>query len=458
MVQIIGRGVLAEPAKGGVLNTWAGTGFIIDESGIAVTNNHVVTGAASLEVLVNGESHNAKVLGVSECSDLAVIKIDGDGFSPIEWASQSTDVNVDVWALGYPLADSTLAVTRGIVSKIDSSVSTPWASVDGVLEHDARIREGSSGGPLVTEDGAVVGINYAGNSEHDINLAIDAQVARPIIAQLRESKNVDSLGINGSAFRTENGSASGIWIWSVQSGSSASNAGIVAGDVLLSVEGLPVGTDGSMKDYCDVIRSRDEGAVMSLEVFRPDTAQVLTGEFNGRAIKAIDDDSSSPEAPHPPPPTPPSRVAIEDASGRISVVIPAAWNQVDGRSYEDQPTLIASADLSRFAVDRVDVSGLVVLVVDGPNDIGQQNAKRGLAGAEPPANCWLDRVDTYQDNWVEGAFARYDCRGGARQVRFLLVPDDDREFFFHLFVNLANDESDAEFGNILDSLLIDPIY
>ena len=85
-----------------------GSGFIIEQSGIAITNNHVVTGSALLKVWIGGDTgrtYNAKVLGVSECSDLAVIDIDGEGFPFLEWHAGPISVGTDVYAAGFPLGE-----------------------------------------------------------------------------------------------------------------------------------------------------------------------------------------------------------------------------------------------------------------------------------------------------------------------------------------------------------------
>ena len=137
-----------------------GSGVIIDDSGVAVTNNHVVTGAAILRVFVGGESQprNARIVGVSECSDLAVIDIEGDGYPYLEWFDGQIYAGLDVFAAGFPLGDPEFTLTKGIVSKARTRGETNWASV---IEHDANINPGNSGGPLVTTDGKVIGINYA---------------------------------------------------------------------------------------------------------------------------------------------------------------------------------------------------------------------------------------------------------------------------------------------------------
>src|SRR5512145_836418 len=109
---------------------YIGSGFIIDPSGIAVTNNHVVTGAALVKVYVGDEDEprSAKVLGVSECSDLAVIDIEGDGYPYFEWSEQEVKEGTKVYAVGYPGGLYTL--TDGIISATGVSGRTVWSSVD----------------------------------------------------------------------------------------------------------------------------------------------------------------------------------------------------------------------------------------------------------------------------------------------------------------------------------------
>ena len=139
---------------------------------------------------------------------------------------------IPIFAAGYPGADDPgnidldYTLTSGIISSTSADGETNWASVDAVLQHDAQILGGNSGGPLVDEDGLVVGINYAGNLEFNTNYAISALEARPIIQQLARDVDVDSLGINGEAVFGDFGS--GIFVRSIESGSPADRAGIKA--------------------------------------------------------------------------------------------------------------------------------------------------------------------------------------------------------------------------------------
>ena len=120
-IQIEAEGTFIDPQFGYMANAAGrGSGFIIDPSGIAITNNHVVTGAALLKVWVGGDTtkeYNARILGVSECSDLAVIDIEGDGFPYLSWYDKPTQVGLEVYLAGFPLGDPEFTMTKGIVSK-----------------------------------------------------------------------------------------------------------------------------------------------------------------------------------------------------------------------------------------------------------------------------------------------------------------------------------------------------
>lgn len=286
-VQIEAQGTFIDPEVGLMLNVAGrGSGFIIDPSGIAVTNNHVVTGAALIKVWVGGESQprNARILGVSECWDLAVIDIEGDGFPYLDLHQGEINPGLEVYAAGFPLGDPEYTLTKGIVSKAKADGKTSWASIPAVIEHDARIRGGNSGGPLVDNQARVVGINYAGNNVYDMNFAIRAQDAMKVIEVLRSGKDFESIGVNGQAVMSEDGSLSGIWVASVQSGSPAGKAGIQGGDIITRMEGLVLATDGTMGDYCDILRTRGSDSTIAIEVLRFDTQEYLSGELNGQPL------------------------------------------------------------------------------------------------------------------------------------------------------------------------------
>lgn len=199
VVQIDVTGTFVDPEKGEVPHIEGrGSGYIITEGGLAITNNHVVTGASKIKVRVPGKGEvPAKVLGASECADLAVIDIDGEGYDFLEFADNAATTGQEVFAVGYPLGVWETTLKKGVVERVKGPKATDWAAVPGVMQHSAEIKPGNSGGPLVNEDGRVVGVNYAGTSRHFY--AITAGAAVPIVDKLRKGKSVESLGINGQA-------------------------------------------------------------------------------------------------------------------------------------------------------------------------------------------------------------------------------------------------------------------
>jgi serine protease Do len=268
-----------------------GSGFIITPDGLAVTNNHVVNGASFIEVFVGGEkeARPAKIIGVSECDDLALVDIDGDGFTPITWSDDVPEPGQEVFAAGFPLGDPEPTLTRGVISKAKADGDRQWASVASTVEHDANIQPGNSGGPLLTTSGEVIGVNYSGGDSRGSGTnqfwAISASLAQPIVESLKKADNL-AIGINPEAFVTEDGVA-GVWVQSVTDGSPSAAVGLKPGDIITTLKGLPVGTDGSMSDFCKILRSANEGVPLTLEAVRLDTNEILEGEIYGREFEVI---------------------------------------------------------------------------------------------------------------------------------------------------------------------------
>jgi hypothetical protein len=154
--------------------------------------------------------------------------------------------------------------------------------------HDATINPGNSGGPLIDSNGKVVGVNYAAFKSADQYFAIGQDVAMPIIDQLKSGEDVDTLGINGTALISDDGSFYGIWISSVASGSPADRVGIKGGDLLTTLEGYPIASDGTMSDYCDIVRTHSPGDMIGVEVIRVSTLEYMEGQLNGDPLAVVD--------------------------------------------------------------------------------------------------------------------------------------------------------------------------
>jgi len=257
-------GSLASPTPGGSgVPQGAGTGFIIDPSGIIVTNNHVVEGAQSLRVVLpppDNRSFDAQLVGRDPQTDLAVIKIAAPNLPTVPLGNSGALRPGDwVVAVGNAL-DLTggPTVTQGVVSATGrDQQEPPTASAPNaagptlydLIQTDAAINPGNSGGPLVNLQGQVVGINTLGSSQaQGIGFAISIDGAKPIIDRLRQNGTVTRayLGIGGLSVtppvaaqlglqRTD-----GVVVEQLVTGGPAATAGLQQGDVITAIGGVPV--------------------------------------------------------------------------------------------------------------------------------------------------------------------------------------------------------------------------
>lgn len=385
VVRVTTRGTFVKP-EFGQSDTLAGSGsaFIIDQSGLAVTNNHVVAGAAAIEVFTDGSSTAipAQLVATSECSDLAVIDLAGDGYQPISWAGSDPEVGKSVEALGFPNGVSSLSVTDGIVSDTGQAGSTSWSSITSLLRHDAQLVPGNSGGPLVA-DGVVVGVNVAASVAGQF--AIPMSVALPVVDQLVTGIGVDSIGVNATAVHDDATNASGVWVSSVEPGSRADAVGLLPGDVISRMRGLRIATDGTLADYCAVLRSAGNGEI-PIEVTRGDT--YLAGSLGGQLLEmkliALSDTQESVAKPPATVTAPPtgipydSFVNVTDDTGSLSFDLPAAWS--DHRTAPIQfasamrPTIAGAVNvdaLDTAAGSTYDVAGVAAIVFDAASPIDE---------------------------------------------------------------------------------------
>ncbi|GAB4198944.1 MAG: hypothetical protein OHK0022_18750 [Roseiflexaceae bacterium] len=291
VVRIVAEGAFIEPSIGErEVKIGGGSGFIIDPTGIAVTNNHVVTGAGRIKVFLDGEedARDAEILGASECSDLAVIKIDGENFPYLNWSDQDIAVNTAVHVTGYPDGDSEFTSVSGTISRAKANGESDWSAVKTVFEHTAPTRPGNSGSPVVNDQGRVVGIDYAGIQEEQRHFAISWTEALKIVNGLRKGENISSIGINGVAVsgEVEGKNISGIWVRSVRAGSPADKARIEAGDLITNIAGIPMAKESTMTEYCDVIRQNNNKTI-DIEVLRYAKQQIMKGQINGRELEIV---------------------------------------------------------------------------------------------------------------------------------------------------------------------------
>jgi serine protease Do len=468
VVQIEAVGSFMDPEEGRLSNVPGfGSGFIIDPSGIAVTNNHVVTGGALFRVYVSGRERpvNARVLGVSECLDLAVIDLQGDGYPYLEWYEGEAEVALPVYSAGFPLGEPQYALTSGIISKDDDYGETSWSSVDYVLMHDADIRPGNSGGPLVTADGQVVGVNYAGDDENRQNFAIPGAIARAAVETLRSGVDIDSLGLNAEAF--DDGDLAYIYVYSVESGSPADVVGILPGDLIVELEGLIMGLNNEMVEYCDILASHDRNDVLSVVVYRPDTDELLEGQINGRPLEPefsiSGDDSTRPGD---------DEIGVADDqegytfesvssdAGVINLEVPTAWSdraERDWISADDElwgTQYLASPDLEAF-FDDWNVPGVIFGFSETLQDELTPDDLLELRTYDEACD-YNGRIEWPEDSFYSGAYDEYvDC-GGQDVTTWVvaLLPESEEYMLGIELYGPTSDDLDA-LDHILDTFYIE---
>ena len=280
--------------------TATGSGIIISEDGYILTNNHVIsTGsddisnsnsyyqiseASKITVTLFGDTteYEASIVGKDEETDLAVIKIDKTGLTKAEFAdSDSIKVGEFAMAVGNPVGmDST--VTCGIVSAVNREVTDSDGKTYTLIQTDAAINSGNSGGALVNSEGKVIGINtlkLSGTGIEGIGFAIPINSTTDVTSQLIEYSKVKRpyIGITGMDLTEELAKANnlvvGVYVKSVEDFSSAEKAGIKPGDVIIEEDGTKIST---MDDLNKIKNSHKIGDEMKIKVNRDGQERELT--------------------------------------------------------------------------------------------------------------------------------------------------------------------------------------
>ena len=236
-----------ESEQKGQMAAGLGSGVVVSEDGLILTNNHVIEGAEQIAVALSsaGEPAEARVLGTDPETDLAVLKIKARGLAPIAFAPpDSVQVGDVVLALGNPFGVGQ-TVTQGIVSATGRN-RLGINTFENFIQTDASINPGNSGGALVDVQGRLVGINTAifsqSGGSQGIGFAIPASLARQVLNQIVAKGRVDRgwLGVAATDAQSDKGKATGSLITGVQRGGPAAKAGIQPGDIVLSIGDKPV--------------------------------------------------------------------------------------------------------------------------------------------------------------------------------------------------------------------------
>lgn len=253
-----------------------GTGIIMSADGYIVTNAHVIAGGKRcLVTLDTGVTYDALLVGMDEFEDLAVLKVDAQDLPAAEFGnSDLAAVGDPVYAIGNPLGVKLRGtLTDGLISAIDRDVKVDGRAMT-VIQTNAALNNGNSGGPLINSSGQVIGINTlkmgmlkdADVSVEGLGFALPVSSVSFVINDLiavGEFRGTPSIGVTVSAQAVDNGSV--LVVYSVTDGSGAQEAGIREGDVILAADGQPMSLTS---DLLEVRRNHNINDTMTLTIYR----------------------------------------------------------------------------------------------------------------------------------------------------------------------------------------------
>ena len=260
-------------------NNWSiGSGFIVDSSGYIVTNHHVV-GSADSEVYVTlygGDTVKGETVWSNSELDLAIVKIQVSGLPYMKLAdSKNITIGETVYAIGNPLGfEFQRTVTSGIVSGKNRSINLNGTYMEDLIQTDASINSGNSGGPLINKNGEVIGINTIKvESAEGIGFAIPVNQIKPIIEKIKETGEFREvyLGIRGydkemiSSIDSTIRLKKGIYVYEVERNSPAEKAGIEENDIILSIQNEEIETMCGLRE---VLYSKNVGEVVNMTLIR----------------------------------------------------------------------------------------------------------------------------------------------------------------------------------------------
>ena len=257
----------------------SGSGFIVTSDGFVLTNYHVVENSSSITVtLYDGSSYEAELIGCDASNDIAVLKIDDEGLSPVTFGnSDELVVGEEVLAIGNPLGELTFSLTRGIISALNRDITLSGGLRMRLIQTDCAINSGNSGGALFNMYGEVIGITnakYSGSgsqaSVDNIGFAIPVNAVVNIVEQIMTKGQISTpyLGVsvsNVSGDLTAYGIPAGAHVSEVVEGSPAADAGLLPRDIITAVNGTAISGSGQLSD---IVHASAVGDVLVLSVYR----------------------------------------------------------------------------------------------------------------------------------------------------------------------------------------------
>ncbi len=264
--------------------TVSGSGFFVSDQGYIITNNHVVAGTKDVKIILSdGKQENATIVGTDQYSDIAVLKTDGK--VPAVAALGNSDLlkpGESVIAIGSPLGDFKNTVTVGVVSATGRTIGTDAGyEIEGLIQTDAAINQGNSGGPLVNLAGEVIGINnliVRGNANTDtvaegLGFAIPINTAQAVASQIMQKGYFSRpyMGISYQAITPEIAAAYnlpvqwGVYISNLAANSPASKAGLQQGDIITGLDNVQF---DQTHNYLNLLYTHKPGDTLTVDILR----------------------------------------------------------------------------------------------------------------------------------------------------------------------------------------------
>ncbi len=268
-----------------------GSGFIISEDGLIVTNNHVIAGATTVTVkFADGSEHEATIIGTDPLTDIALIDIEGTDLPTVAFgSSEAMRVGDEVIAMGNPFGLGG-TVTTGIVSAKDRDIrSGPF---DAFIQTDAAINRGNSGGPLFNDQGEVIGVNTAifspNGASAGIGFAVPSDLVSTVVTDLEDDGKIDRgwLGVQIKPVSDEVASVLGLnagqgtMIEKVMDDTPAQKAGLQSGDIVLSFDGTKI---EEARDLTRAVAGTAPETTSKIEVLRKGETLTLDVTLDNRA-------------------------------------------------------------------------------------------------------------------------------------------------------------------------------
>ena len=286
----------------------AGSGFILSADGYILTNYHVVENSDSITVsLYDGTEYDAALVGCDESNDIAVLKIDAEGLTPVVLGdSDNLNVGDQVVAIGNPLGELTFSLTTGVVSALNREVTLSSNLTMDLIQTDCAINSGNSGGALFNLYGEVIGITnakYSSSSSSseasidNIGFAIPMNHVKNIVKSIIETGSITKpyIGVTVTAVSSEAqayGLPNGAAVRSVEENSPAAQGGLEANDIITEVNGTAITSSSDLVSY---VGERTPGDELNLKVYRQGQTldiTVVIGEKTQSAMPATTTDDA----------------------------------------------------------------------------------------------------------------------------------------------------------------------